>query len=424
MSHICDLVGDRVTNNNMTQKKMITFADLGISKSLAKILTSKKIINPTKIQEKCISFGLNNKDIIGIAQTGTGKTLAFGLPIIEKIRKTKGKCLILAPTRELADQIYEVMTFIGQPFDIKTALLIGGVSAVPQKKALSRNPQILIATPGRLIDHLHRENCRLDNITTVVLDEADRMLDIGFMPQINEILKTVPKKRQTLLFSATMPPAITKLSNNYMLDPVKIEIAPSGTSAEKIHQEIFIVPPENKQNRLNKIAKNTKGKILVFTRTKFKAKKVAKVLRKQNISAVEIHSNRSVGQRNRALEGFKSGKFQVMVATDVAARGIDVKDISLVINFDLPEDAGDYVHRIGRTGRAGKNGKAISFVEPRQNYKLKKIEKLIKKNITITSGKKKLNKKNTSKSRNHLPSRIRRKRKYGKYRTSYNHKKI
>ncbi len=387
MCHICDPVGTRVTENNMIQKESITFGDLGVSLDLLKVLNAKKLIHPTPIQEKCISLGFAGKDIVGIAQTGTGKTLAFGLPAIEHIRKNHGKCIVMLPTRELAIQVNDVLSGLGRQFRIKTALLIGGVSSFPQNVALKKNPEIIIATPGRLIDHINRRNCDLRNVNFVVLDEADRMLDIGFMPQIREILKSIPNKRQTMLFSATIPTAISELSAQYMNCPTRIEASPSGTSAPNIKQEAYIIYSEEKQPLLKMIIQeNNGGSVLVFTRTKYRAKKIASVLRQFDISAVEMHSNRSLAQRKSALDGFKSGKFQVLVATDVAARGLDIDDISLVVNLDLPGSSEDYVHRIGRTGRAGKSGRAVSFVEPNEKFKIKQIERLMKKSIRIIQG--------------------------------------
>lgn len=368
------------------QNDSITFGDLGISIDLLKILKNQNLINPTPIQAKCISIGLEGKDIVGIAQTGTGKTLAFGLPVIEQIRKNKSQCLIMLPTRELAIQVNQVLSDLGRRFRINTALLIGGVSSRSQKIALRKNPSIIIATPGRMIDHLHQKNVSLRNISIVVLDEADRMLDIGFMPQIKEVLKSVPEQRQTMLFSATMPTEISNLSEKYMNNPIRIEVSPAGTSAKNVKQEAYIVSASNKLDLLEKTIKENSGSILVFTRTKHKAKKVSRALRCKGFTAIEMHSDRSLAQRKNALNGFKSGKFKVLVATDVASRGLDINDISIVINFDLPDCSEDYVHRVGRTGRAGKNGKAISFIEPDEKFKLLSVEKVIKKSITINSG--------------------------------------
>jgi ATP-dependent RNA helicase RhlE len=367
----------------MRQNEQITFGDLGVSIDLLELLEAQKIIHPTPIQEKCIALGMRGRDIVGVAQTGTGKTLAFGLPIIEKLKKGKGKCVIMLPTRELAIQVEEVLFQLARHYGIRVALLIGGVSMHQQKVKLRKTPDIIIATPGRLNDHIQRNTVNLQDFTIMVLDEADRMLDIGFMPQIKLVLSVLPEKRQTMLFSATMPPEITELASKYMKNPTKIEVAPSGTSAKNINQEAIIVHSDKKAEKLNAILRENNGSTLVFTRTKHKAKRIANVLRKAGFEAVEMHSNRTLGQRRSALEGFKSGKYQVLVATDVAARGLDVDDISLIINFNLPQQVEDYVHRIGRTGRAGKSGKAISFIEPNELHKFRQIEYFVKRKIDI-----------------------------------------
>jgi len=253
-----------------------------------------------------------------------------------------------------------------------------------QHQALRRNPHVIIATPGRLIDHLEQRTVNLSDVRILVLDEADRMLDMGFAPQIKRILQAVPKERQTMLFSATMPSEILKLASTYMKLPVQIEIARSGTTAEKVTQELFVVSKDDKLRLLDRILKEHRGSVLVFTRTKHGAKKVAIAIRKMGHSSSEIHSNRSLAQRRDALDGFKSGKYRVLVATDIAARGLDVKDIELVVNFDLPSQAEDYVHRIGRTGRAGRTGHAISIATPDQRQEVQEIERLTRAYIPIT----------------------------------------
>ena len=369
-------------------KEVVTFKNLGISEKLLAVLTRDGFIVPTPIQEKVIPIGLQGKDIIGIAQTGTGKTLAFGIPMIERLFINKaGRGLVLLPTRELALQVEETIRKVGYVQGVTTAVLIGGDSMYRQVRDLRNGPNIVIATPGRLIDHLKQGNIKLDRVSVLVLDEADHMFDIGFAPQIREILKKIPKERQTLLFSATMPSEIAKLAMEHMQLPLRIETAPSGTSAERVDQEIIIVERKSKFNLLVKvIGESGKGvPVLVFTRTKHGAKNIAGDLRNIDITAAEIHSNRTLGQRREALDGFKKHKYQVLVATDIAARGIDVKDISLVVNYDLPEQSEDYVHRIGRTGRAGKTGKAISFATPDQKRDIVDIERLIKKQISIKS---------------------------------------
>lgn len=367
------------------QNASLFFTELGLAQSLLKVLEQNKFIHPTPIQHQCIPLALAGNDVVGIAQTGTGKTLAFGLPMIQRLGKEKGQGLILLPTRELALQVEEVLQKIGRSLGLKTAVLIGGAPMFRQTQSLKRNPHIIVATPGRIIDHLQQKTVSLDNVKVLVLDEADRMLDIGFMPQIKQILKHAPKERQTLLFSATMPSAIAELSSQFMKMPLRIEVAPAGTPAANVEQEVYIIKKEAKMQLLEKILNDNTGSVLLFSRTKFGAKRISAQLRAVGQSAVEIHSNRSLGQRKAALEGFKSGQYRVLVATDIAARGIDVNNIALVINYDLPDALEDYVHRIGRTGRAGKYGKAITFATPGEEYDIRKIEKLIKKTIPILS---------------------------------------
>jgi len=367
------------------QNAGLFFTELGLAKSLLNVLEQNKFIHPTPIQHQCIPLALAGNDVVGIAQTGTGKTLAFGLPMIQRLGKEKGQGLILLPTRELALQVEEVLQKVGRSLGLKTAVLIGGAPMFRQTQALKRNPHIIVATPGRIIDHLQQKTVSLDNVKVLVLDEADRMLDIGFMPQIKQILKHAPKERQTLLFSATMPSAIAELSSQFMKMPLRIEVAPAGTPAANVEQEVYIIKKEAKMQLLEKILNDNTGSVLLFSRTKFGAKRIAAQLRAINQAAVEIHSNRSLAQRRAALDGFKSGTYRVLVATDIAARGIDVNNIALVINYDLPDALEDYVHRIGRTGRAGKYGKAITFATPGEEYDIHKIEKIIKKTIPILS---------------------------------------
>lgn len=371
----------------MTNNKQIepNFKSLGLSQELLGILDNLKLTTPTPIQHQCIPAALEGKDIVGIAQTGTGKTLAFGLPILQSLTKNGGQALILLPTRELAIQVDEVFRKIGRKFGLRTVVIIGGVSAWQQIKAMRLNPHVIISTPGRLIDHLQRKSINLDKVNTIVLDEADRMFDIGFLPQIKQILNLAPKQRQTLMFSATMPKAIAELAAHFMKMPWRIEVAPQGTTASKVEQEIFIASKEIRGQLLEKLLTDNKGTILIFSRTKHGARKLAHLVRDMGHSAVEIHSNRSLAQRQEAMAGFKSGKYRVLVATDIAARGIDVNNISLVINYDLPDNIDDYVHRIGRTARAGLAGKAISFAGPDERMAIRQIEKLIKKNIPIST---------------------------------------
>lgn len=360
------------------------FYSLGIAPSLLSMLDQLKYTVPTPIQKQAIPIAIQGKDVVGIAQTGTGKTLAFGISIIQRLAQVKGCGLVVLPTRELAVQVDEVLRKIGRNFGLRTAVLIGGMSSRPQLYALQRNPHIVIGTPGRIIDHLEQGNLNLASARIVVLDEADRMLDMGFAPQIERIISSVAKDRQMMLFSATMPPKIMKMAATYMKLPVRIEIAPAGTMSELVTQEIFIIKRDDKNRLVEKLLEQYLGPTLVFTRTKFGAGRLTRAIRAMGHGAAELHSNCSLSQRREALEGFKSGKYRVLVATDIASRGIDVIGIGLVLNYDLPDDSDDYVHRIGRTARAGAGGHAISFVAPEQRGELRDIERLIKKNITIS----------------------------------------
>jgi len=362
----------------MTHQANTSFYGLGIAPRILDILNRIKFTSPTPIQHKAIPVAIEDKDIIGIAQTGTGKTLAFAIPIVQRLSLRKGRALILVPTRELAIQVDEEFRKIAPPFGIKTAVIIGGASMSMQLKSLRKNPRVLVATPGRLVDHMERRTVLLADVNVLVLDEADRMLDMGFLPQIEKIIKFVPRNRQTMLFSATIPGEIMKMASVHMKLPVHIEVAPSGTTAERIIQELFIVKQSSKRQLLIKLLGRYHGPVLIFTRTKMGAKKLARGLQRMNRRAAEIHSNRSLSQRREALDGFKAGRYKILVATDIAARGIDVTGIELVVNYDLPDDTEHYVHRIGRTGRAGHEGRAISFATPEQGKDVKNIEKLIK----------------------------------------------
>ncbi len=371
----------------MTQENQVQarFSDLGIAPKLLDNLERLKYVVPTPIQHQCIPHALQGKDIVGIAQTGTGKTMAFGIPMIQRLSQAPGPAqgLILLPTRELALQVDEVLQKIGRPLGLRTAVLIGGASAYQQRQMLARGPHIIVSTPGRLMDHVQQRNLSLNRIKIVVLDEADRMFDIGFMPQIKQILGMLGADRQTLMFSATMPKPIAEIAGRYMKIPLRIEVAPAGTSSKNIEQELFIVAKDAKTQLLDKILSENNGSVLVFSRTKHGAKRITLNIRNMGHTAAEIHSNRSLAQRKEALEGFKRGKYRVLVATDIASRGIDVTGISLVINYDLPDNSEDYVHRIGRTGRADSLGKAISFATPDERYDIRQIERLIKKTIPI-----------------------------------------
>jgi len=355
----------------------MTFGGLGIAPKLLDAVWGLGFRVPTSIQHKAIPVAVAGKDVIGIAQTGTGKTLAFGIPLVQQIlTNKKGKGLIILPTRELALQVEESIQKIGRPFGLKTVVLIGGASTYNQTRSLRNNPHVVIGTPGRINDLIQQRVLNLHDVSILVLDEADRMFDMGFAPQIKKILQVVPRDRQTMLFSATMPDNIVKIASNHMKLPVRVEIAKPGTTAENVEHELFVVRKDQKMRLLKKLLQDYNGSVLIFLRIKHNARKICNELRYIGISAAEIHSNRTLGQRKEALEGFKLGRYRVLVATDIASRGIDVKGIELVINFDLPENPEDYVHRIGRTGRAGMGGKAISFCLPDQGSKVREIERL------------------------------------------------
>lgn len=360
-----------------------SFNGLGIAPNLFEAIQRAGYVTPTPIQHQSIPIAIEGKDMIGIAQTGTGKTLAFGIPMIQRLAQVKGRGLVVLPTRELALQVEESLHKIGKGIGLRTAVLIGGQSMQPQLQALRKNPHVIIVTPGRLIDHLEQKTLTLNDVKVLVLDEADRMLDMGFAPQINRILTAVPKERQTMLFSATMPDDIVRIASKHMALPVRVEIARAGTTAANVTQELFVVPKESKLRLLEKLLGEYRGSILVFSRTKHGAKKIARQLKTMGHTAADIHSDRSLAQRREALSGFKSGKYRVLVATDIAARGIDVTGIEVVINFDLPSHAEDYVHRIGRTGRAGMAGTAISFAQPDQRRDVQDIERLIRTSLKM-----------------------------------------
>ena len=360
------------------------FRDLGISESRLKILAKNKFEIPTPIQYQAIPIALSGSDVMGIAQTGTGKTLAFGVPLITRALESNNGGLVVVPTRELAVQVDETIAQLSREAGLRTAVLIGGTSMYAQVQAIRRGADIIIATPGRLIDHVEQKTLSLSQVGIVVLDEADRMLDMGFMPQIKRIFNELPVDRQTMVFSATMPPEITRIASAHMKLPVRVEMAPAGTTAERVTQELFIVPRERKLPLLANILNTTEGSTIVFTKTKHGAKRIVAQVRALGIKAAEIHSNRTLHQRREALEGFKTGRYRVLVATDIASRGIDVSGIACVINYDMPNNADDYVHRIGRTARAGAEGHAITFALPFEQREVRTIERLTRKQIAIT----------------------------------------
>jgi ATP-dependent RNA helicase RhlE len=369
---------------NSSSESSLTFHGLGIAPRLLGVIHSQGFTTPTPIQKLSIPHAIEGKDVMGIAQTGTGKTLAFGIPLLQRLSSQGGRGLVVLPTRELALQVKEALSALSLSLGLKMVVLIGGESLGKQINALQNQPHVIIATPGRLIDHMNQKTVALDKVKILVLDEADHMLDMGFLPQIKRILERLPADRQTLCFSATMPEEIVQLVRRYMKLPVRLEVARSGTTAKDVSQEIFFVSKDGKMDMLRKLLTEYKGSVLIFCRTKFGAKKITRRLKQLEYCVAEIHSNRSLAQRKQALDGFKRGSFRILVATDIASRGIDVSGIELVLNYDLPSHPEDYVHRIGRTGRAGRVGHAISLATPDQKKDVKGIERLIRISIPIS----------------------------------------
>ena len=364
----------------------MNFESTGLSKPILTTLQELGYETATPIQAQAIPPIMEGRDVVGLAQTGTGKTAAFALPLLHRINKTSegGKhrpirVLILSPTRELAAQIDKSVRDYGGRLPLKSTCVVGGVPIKRQINALRGGVDFLVATPGRLEDLVSQKAVRLDQVETVVLDEADQMLDIGFMPAIKRILKLLPKKRQTLLFSATMPKEIKALSQDHLQNPVEVAVATVAKTADKIAQSVMHLPPDGKVNAMTKLAKTHPGKkIIVFARTKRGADKIARKLVAEGIGAEAIHGNKSQNQRVRTLASFKNGKTLVLIATDIAARGIDVPGVELVVNYDLPNVPESYVHRIGRTARAGASGLAVSFCTSEEIKLLRAIERLIK----------------------------------------------
>jgi len=369
----------------------LSFDSLGLDELIVKTLTASGYEKPTPIQTKAIPAILAGRDVVGLAQTGTGKTAAFTLPLIQRLNKNQThtrpgsiRVLIVSPTRELAAQIHASVRTYAKGLSIISACVVGGVSMRQQKNALKRGLDILVATPGRLLDLADQNSLRFDDVETLILDEADQMLDIGFLPAIKRIISACPKTRQTLLFSATMPKEIKALSSQHLHNPEEIAVAPVSKTADKIEQGVMHVTSDNKIPAIIALIKKHKDKqVIVFTRTKRGADRVVRRLEGANLSAAAIHGNKSQNQRERALDAFRAGKCPVLVATDIAARGIDVPGIGLVINFELPNVPEVYVHRIGRTARAERDGLAISFCEPDEQYYLRDIQRLIKLDIPV-----------------------------------------
>ncbi|OWR13794.1 DEAD/DEAH box helicase [Chryseobacterium sp. VAUSW3] len=367
----------------------MNFTDLQLIDPIAKALQEEGYTQPTPIQAKAIPSILQGRDLLGTAQTGTGKTAAFAIPILQNlteknIRNNQIKALILTPTRELAIQIEESFNAYGRHLKLRNLVVFGGVKQGAQEAALKKGVDILVATPGRLLDFISQGIISLKNLEIFVLDEADRMLDMGFVHDVKRIIKLLPQKRQTLFFSATFPEEISKLANSMLTNPVKVEVAPVSATADTIQQKVYFVEKEDKLDLLTHILKNDiSDSVLVFSRTKHGADKIARKLQSQKISAEAIHGNKSQNQRQNALNNFKSGKTRILVATDIAARGIDIDELKYVVNFELSDVSETYVHRIGRTGRAGADGSSISFVDGLDLLNLKNTEKLIGKKIPV-----------------------------------------
>ncbi|MFA6460669.1 MAG: DEAD/DEAH box helicase [Candidatus Woesearchaeota archaeon] len=367
----------------------MTFKDLKLIEPIQKALAKEGYTVPTPIQAQAIPPLLEGKDLVGIAQTGTGKTAAFVVPILQRMsldRKPNGgiRVLVLAPTRELAAQIDQSFSVYGQFLGFRHTVIFGGVGQQPQVKALSRGVDILIATPGRLLDLMNQGYIKLKTVEFFVLDEADRMLDMGFINDVRKVTLALPQQRQSLFFSATWSGKIADLAARLLTNPIKVEVAPQATTVEKVEQRVFFVDQNNKDLLLLELLKHDHLKcVLVFTRTKSRANKVARMLERNHIVADAIHGNKSQVQRTKALQNFKSGHSRVLVATDIAARGIDIEQISHVINFDLPNEPESYVHRIGRTARAGADGTAYSFCAADERNFLRDIEKLTRMTIPI-----------------------------------------
>jgi ATP-dependent RNA helicase RhlE len=366
------------------------FSEFGLDARLMRAITEAGYETPTPIQAAAIPVALTGQDLVGTAQTGTGKTAAFVLPILQRLLKEHAtaphharfhRALIVTPTRELAEQINDTIKALARHTRIRSATIYGGVGAGPQERALRDGVEILVACPGRLLDHIDAGLCKLDKIEVLVLDEADRMFDMGFLPQVRRVLSHVARQRQTLLFSATFPREVEELARQSLHKPQRIAVGISAPATTVTHA-LYPVPQHLKLDLLTALLKKTDAfSMLVFTRTKHRAEKVARVLAKQGFETTSLHSDRSQNQRQRALQGFKDGKYQIMVATDIAARGLDIESVSHVINFDIPDTVDAYIHRIGRTGRAEREGDAFTLITPEDNGMVRDIERALKKPI-------------------------------------------
>ena len=379
--------GDEVDSGG-AKEPLPSFAELGLIPELLDAVRDAGYTSPTPIQQQAIPHALNGRDLIGLAQTGTGKTASFTLPILQRLLEEghghvkagahRSRVLVLTPTRELCVQVEESFRKYGRHTELRVAAIFGGVAVEPQTKELKRGVDVIVATPGRLLDHMERQNVAFDDLEVMVLDEADRMLDMGFAPQLNRIVSEVPRFRQTLLFSATMPPEVEALARKYLRKPMVIQVGRRSSAASTVTHAVYPVPRDKKTDLLAELLKEKNmDSVLIFSRTKHGADRVVRHLESRGISATAMHADKSQGERTRALEDFKSGKVRVLVATDIAQRGLDVSGISHVINYDVPQQPEDYVHRIGRTGRAASTGDAFTFMAPDEIAMVRSIERII-----------------------------------------------
>jgi len=356
-----------------------TFKDFNLASPIEKALASMGFQTPTPIQTQAIPAALTGKDVVGCAQTGTGKTAAYCIPILTRLLNSPNKAaLVLVPTRELVLQIEEFWHKLTQYTPgMYSVAIMGGMSMKPQLKGLARGPRLIIATPGRLVDHLNRRTIKLSNVEILVLDEADRMLDMGFAPQLSEVLKHLPRERQTLFFTATWAPELDQLAKRYLNNPTRVNAGTVSRAAPQVDQKLIATTIPKKNEALLDELNRRPGSVLIFTRTKSRTDRVARYLSQYGVDVNRLHGGRSQGQRNAALSAFRNGEVRVLVATDIAARGIDVTEIAHVVNYDLPQSSDDYIHRIGRTGRAGAKGQAVSFVTPEDRQQWKEISRLL-----------------------------------------------
>ena len=370
------------------KSSLLSFTDLGLMPELLRAVEEAGYTNPTPIQQQAIPLALNGRDLIGLAQTGTGKTAGFTLPIIQRLLEEghghvaagahRVRVLVLTPTRELCVQVEESFRKYGKHTTLRVAPIYGGVGVEPQTNQLRKGVDVIVATPGRLLDHMERQNVVFDDLEVLVLDEADRMLDMGFAPQLNRIVADVPRFRQTLLFSATMPPEVEALARKYLRKPIVVQVGRRSSAASTVTHAVYPVPRDRKTDLLAELLKKEgMDSVLIFSRTKHGADKIVRHLESKGISATAMHADKSQGERTRALEDFKSGKVRVLIATDIAQRGLDVSGISHVVNYDVPQQAEDYVHRIGRTGRAASTGDAFTFMAPDEIAMVRSIERVI-----------------------------------------------